>query len=53
MGSQELLNTEINKIFKIEDKDINFDVFSFISEFNDQIKNSTDKDLKNFLLSKI
>ncbi len=53
IGSQEIIRTEIKKIFKIEDKDIKLDISIFIAKFRDLVENNSEDDLKNFLSSKV
>lgn len=53
LGSQDKINTEIKKIFKIEDRSNDLNINDFINEFNNLITKKTENELKEFLFSKI
>ena len=53
LSTQEKVNTEIKKIFKIKDSFDEIHIDGFIKEFKENLNNETDKKLREFLFSKI
>jgi len=53
LDSQGIINTEIKKIFKIEDKSNELNINEFINELSNLIANKSENELKEFLFSKI
>ena len=53
LSSQEKVNTEIKKIFKIKDTFDEIHLDGFIKEFKQNLNNESDKELREFLFSKI